>query len=316
MGNCGSPIETEQGWLVLTHGVGPMRTYRIGALLLDLDHPERILADLPDPILEANDDERNGYVPERRLLAAVPCGTATTWSCRTARPTRAPGSPRSRSRSCSRSWTRTGVSPASGRARPGRPQVAVDHPVDREVLLDVRPAVRAGQLAQPPDRLHRLVRGRRRRSPVRPVGDHLGTDPSRVAITGVPQAIASTMDSPNGSAKLTRWSSASASPSTRSRSSAATGPEVADAVVVQVRPDAGVEVLLVLHDAGQHQRPVAAAGHLDRLRGPLVRVDPAEEDQCAVRAAGPDRHVLHGMPWCTVAAYVRSGCRSASLMAT
>jgi predicted GH43/DUF377 family glycosyl hydrolase len=63
MGNCGSPIETEQGWLVLTHGVGPMRTYRIGALLLDLERPQRILADLPEPILEANDDERNGYVP-------------------------------------------------------------------------------------------------------------------------------------------------------------------------------------------------------------------------------------------------------------
>jgi predicted GH43/DUF377 family glycosyl hydrolase len=63
MGNCGSPIETEQGWLVLTHGVGPMRTYRIGVLLLDLDHPERILADLPDPVLQAEDDERDGYVP-------------------------------------------------------------------------------------------------------------------------------------------------------------------------------------------------------------------------------------------------------------
>jgi predicted GH43/DUF377 family glycosyl hydrolase len=63
MGNCGSPIETEQGWLVLTHGVGPMRTYRIGAMLLDLDQPERILADLPEPILEADDAERNGYVP-------------------------------------------------------------------------------------------------------------------------------------------------------------------------------------------------------------------------------------------------------------
>ena len=63
MGNCGSPIETEQGWLVLTHGVGPMRTYRIGAMLLDLDEPERILADLPEPILSADDDERDGYVP-------------------------------------------------------------------------------------------------------------------------------------------------------------------------------------------------------------------------------------------------------------
>ena len=63
MGNCGSPIETDRGWLVLTHGVGPMRTYRLGAMLLDLDHPERILADLPYPFLQAEEDERNGYVP-------------------------------------------------------------------------------------------------------------------------------------------------------------------------------------------------------------------------------------------------------------
>ena len=63
MGNCGSPLETEQGWLVLTHGVGPMRTYRLGAMLLDLEHPERILADLPEPLLEASAEERDGYVP-------------------------------------------------------------------------------------------------------------------------------------------------------------------------------------------------------------------------------------------------------------
>ena len=63
MGNCGSPIETDEGWLVLTHGVGPMRQYRMGALLLDLDDPGRIVADLSEPILEAADDERDGYVP-------------------------------------------------------------------------------------------------------------------------------------------------------------------------------------------------------------------------------------------------------------
>lgn len=63
LGNCGSPLETSEGWLVITHGVGPMRTYRLGAMLLDLDHPERIIGDLPDPILEADEGERNGYVP-------------------------------------------------------------------------------------------------------------------------------------------------------------------------------------------------------------------------------------------------------------
>lgn len=63
MGNCGSPLETEEGWLVLTHGVGPMRTYRLGAMLLDLEHPDRVVADLPEPILAANEEERDGYVP-------------------------------------------------------------------------------------------------------------------------------------------------------------------------------------------------------------------------------------------------------------
>ena len=51
LGNCGSPIETDAGWLVLTHGVGPMRTYRIGAILLDLEDPTRILGQLAQPLL-------------------------------------------------------------------------------------------------------------------------------------------------------------------------------------------------------------------------------------------------------------------------
>jgi predicted GH43/DUF377 family glycosyl hydrolase len=63
VGNCGSPIETEQGWLVLTHGVGPMRRYSLGAMLLDLENPERVIADLPDGLLDPDDVEREGYVP-------------------------------------------------------------------------------------------------------------------------------------------------------------------------------------------------------------------------------------------------------------
>lgn len=62
-GNCGPPIETEEGWLVLTHGVGPMRTYAIGAWLLDLDDPAKVLRRLQEPLLEARPDERDGYVP-------------------------------------------------------------------------------------------------------------------------------------------------------------------------------------------------------------------------------------------------------------
>lgn len=63
VGNCGSPIETDEGWLVLTHGVGPMRTYSIGAMLLDLDVPTRILGRLRQPLLAPLPKEQNGYVP-------------------------------------------------------------------------------------------------------------------------------------------------------------------------------------------------------------------------------------------------------------
>jgi len=63
LGNCGPPIETEAGWLVLTHGVGPMRTYRIGAILLDLEEPTRVIGQLRQPLLSPAADEQDGYVP-------------------------------------------------------------------------------------------------------------------------------------------------------------------------------------------------------------------------------------------------------------
>jgi predicted GH43/DUF377 family glycosyl hydrolase len=63
VGNCGSPIETEDGWLVLTHGVGPMRTYAIGALLLDLDEPTKVIGRLRHPLLAPLPEEQDGYVP-------------------------------------------------------------------------------------------------------------------------------------------------------------------------------------------------------------------------------------------------------------
>ena len=85
LGNCGSPIETEGGWLVLSHGVGPMRKYCIGAFLLDRDDPAKVIGRLRDPLIEPNDDEREGYVPNvvyscgsllhgRQLI--IPYGTA------------------------------------------------------------------------------------------------------------------------------------------------------------------------------------------------------------------------------------------------
>jgi len=63
IGNCGSPIETDAGWLVLSHGVGAMRKYCIGAFLLDLKNPTRVLGRLREPLLAPNEDEREGYVP-------------------------------------------------------------------------------------------------------------------------------------------------------------------------------------------------------------------------------------------------------------
>ena len=63
LGNCGSPIETEAGWLVITHGVGPMRKYCLGAVLLDLHDPSRVIGRLREPLLRPAPDEREGYVP-------------------------------------------------------------------------------------------------------------------------------------------------------------------------------------------------------------------------------------------------------------
>jgi len=63
IGNCGSPIETDAGWLLLTHGVGPMRQYWLGALLLDLGAPTRVIGHLEEPILVPEESERDGYVP-------------------------------------------------------------------------------------------------------------------------------------------------------------------------------------------------------------------------------------------------------------
>ncbi|CAN5307837.1 glycoside hydrolase family 130 protein [soil metagenome] len=70
MGNCGSPIEIDEGWLLLTHGVGAMRKYSIGAVLLDKDDPRKIIGRTVQPILSHSDDNREGYVPN----AVYTCG--------------------------------------------------------------------------------------------------------------------------------------------------------------------------------------------------------------------------------------------------
>jgi predicted GH43/DUF377 family glycosyl hydrolase len=63
VGNCGSPVETPEGWLVITHGVGPMREYVIGASLYELDNPEKEIGRLNTPLIAPNNEEREGYVP-------------------------------------------------------------------------------------------------------------------------------------------------------------------------------------------------------------------------------------------------------------
>ena len=63
LGNCGSPIETDAGWLVLSHGVGPLRKYCIGAFLLDRDDPSKVIGHMREPLLQPNQNEREGYVP-------------------------------------------------------------------------------------------------------------------------------------------------------------------------------------------------------------------------------------------------------------
>lgn len=73
IGNCGAPIETPEGWLLLTHGVGPMRRYCIGAMLLDLENPARIIGRLAEPLLAPSEEEREGYVPN----VVYSCGAIT-----------------------------------------------------------------------------------------------------------------------------------------------------------------------------------------------------------------------------------------------
>jgi predicted GH43/DUF377 family glycosyl hydrolase len=63
IGNCGSPIEVDEGWLLLTHGVGAMRKYSVGAVLLDKEDPSRVLRRTPVPLISAADEDREGYVP-------------------------------------------------------------------------------------------------------------------------------------------------------------------------------------------------------------------------------------------------------------
>jgi predicted GH43/DUF377 family glycosyl hydrolase len=63
IGNCGAPIELDEGWLLLTHGVGPVRRYSIGAVLLDKTDPAKVLARAREPLVRPDASDREGYVP-------------------------------------------------------------------------------------------------------------------------------------------------------------------------------------------------------------------------------------------------------------
>jgi len=90
IGNCGSPIETTMGWLLLTHGVGPLRKYGIGAELLDLQDPSKVIGKLKEPLIMPNEYEREGYVPNvaytcgaiiHNDVLVIPYGISDTSSC-------------------------------------------------------------------------------------------------------------------------------------------------------------------------------------------------------------------------------------------
>lgn len=73
VGNCGSPIETDAGWILITHAVGPMRKYVMSAILLDLENPSKVIGVLNEPLIEPNNNEREGYVPN----VVYSCGSIT-----------------------------------------------------------------------------------------------------------------------------------------------------------------------------------------------------------------------------------------------
>ncbi|MBA4758897.1 glycoside hydrolase family 130 protein [Sphingosinicella sp.] len=77
IGNCGAPIELDEGWLVLTHGVGAMRKYSIGAVLLDKTDPSRVLGRTSAPLLAASEEDREGYVPN----VVYTCGALRHGDC-------------------------------------------------------------------------------------------------------------------------------------------------------------------------------------------------------------------------------------------
>jgi predicted GH43/DUF377 family glycosyl hydrolase len=226
----GAPIETEAGWLVITHGVGPMRTYALGRDAARPRGPGSVLGHLPDPLLVPQEDERDGYVPNVVYSCGqivhdgtfvIAYGASDTDTVRERAARHLDASP-----ACRPSRRRVGRLSGSRRT-PSQPpvegEVLVDHPVDVETGGDRRAHPLRSSPPRRPDRSDRGVVGVARGTRSRPA-DQLRHRPSRVAITGVPQAMASTTLKPNGSSKSIRCSSAIASPSTSCRSAGPTLP--------------------------------------------------------------------------------------------
>ncbi len=119
-------------------------------------------------------------------------------------------------------------------------------------------------------------------NPVSPSTTTSGTEPRPNAITGAPQAIASTMLRPNGSSKLIRWRSAAAPPRTSARLSGPTDPEIANPIAVDVWGDLAFEIGPVLDNPGDDEPPTAATGDLDRFRCAFFGMNAAKEQQAAI----------------------------------
>ena len=128
--------------------------------------------------------------------------------------------------------------------------------------------------------------GSETRNPVTPGSMISGIEPRWYAMTGVPAAIASTTDRPKGSSKSMGCSRASAPPSRAERSRRSDRPDVAHPIPVDPRRDEVIEVGLVLNGTGDHQHPPGPLGDVDRVRGALVGMDAAEDDELVTAGRG------------------------------
>ena len=279
LGNCGSPVETEAGWIVLTHGVGPMREYAIGALLLDLDDPSRVLGALRDPLLVPADDERDGYVPN----VVYSCG-ALRHGDRMLLPYGASdASVRFASVDIPLLVERLTADGPPERDAGEQLRVVRHHPRRREALLDVVPAVLPRQGADAADRLDRAVDVVDEEAGAAGADD-LGHRPERERDHRGPGGQRLDDREPEGLGEADQVQQRQRAAEQLVALLRADRAQVRDAGRPEVRFDELPEVVAVLDDAGDDQRQPCSPSHLDGPVGPLVGMDAAEEQQVAPRA--------------------------------